>query len=250
MTPPAVLALQHARWLASSAEVGWLTSIFEQPALPPVSGLVDLQFDDAGLPLLFLPPASDSAIASAATLAASLAVPEPALGGLVPESVAAVTLNGRLRPVLGPDGDPRTRLSPLGEEQLVFRLDVARVRYRPRPSLPWPELDLAAPVWREAGPGRAPHSLVVLLDHLNDAHEVQLRDLWAQLSGRAGEVPETVVAASVRPDSLELAGLGSAGVSTARLVFRRPVSRPGELAAELLSRLRRAWWAPCPRTAP
>ena len=245
-------ARQHACWLAGSAEVGWLTSVLEQPALPPLSGLVDLRVDDAGTPLLFLPPAGDLAVASAATVAASLAVPEPALGGLAPEQVATVTLRGRLEPVLARDDTIRTRVSALGEEQLVFRLRLARVRYRPRRGLPWPELDLTASAWqqdwREATPGRLPDPLAALLTHLNEAHEVQLRELWAALHGRAGEPPVAVVAAAVRPDSLELAGLAADGVSATRLAFARPVSGPGELAAELLARLGRTRWTPCRRT--
>ena len=253
-------ALEHARWLADSGDVGWLTTCGAAARPGEAGGLVELGVDEGGAPLLFprdLPAGAAADPGGGPDPApgagpACLVVPEPALGGLRPADVAQVVLVGRVEPA--PPrvrlGRPRSAWQPAageaGSGAPTRRLEVATVHYRPRRGSGLAALTVSGAGWRVAWPGRCPAGLARLLAHLDRQHRPQLRQLWALLGGTRTATSVTV--SDLRPQRLHLDGLTHEGATTVELPFRRPVSTPAELSAELLHQLCRTRWGHCERT--
>jgi hypothetical protein len=237
---------EHARWLADTAEVGWLTSFQQQPAAA-VSGPVETTLGGDGGPVLVVRRDSAHRRTLTATGAATLILSEPALGGVTAEEAAKVMLMGRARP-LPPPGETECAVATGGPSAQLFALEVTGVRYQSRAGAGLPPVILTAQQWRRLPPRRLPVALARLVDHLNAQHAEQLHALCPP--ERAARAARAVVISDVRPQRLELAVLTDAGVTNVTLGFTRPVGTPAELGAQLLRRLGRLGWLRCSRTSP
>jgi putative heme iron utilization protein len=243
-------AVRQARWLADSAEIGWLTSF--GPDQASFGSPVNVSTDRDGAPLFLVPGDSPHHRILAATGAAHLLLTEPAMGGLLPRDAARLTLPGCARPL--PSSQTALARAFLQEARAVndaavclFRLEVTGARYQPRPGTQLPSLALTGAEWRRARPGGLPAGLAALTDHLNREHNDALRELCTALSGPVDT--HAVVILGLRPWRLDLAALTPTGVTSVRLAFRRPVATPADLAADLLGRIGRLGWGRCTRTS-
>jgi putative heme iron utilization protein len=241
-------AARQARWLADSAEFGWLTSYAPGPAA--VGSPVEVSTDRDGAPLFLVSADSPHNRTLLTTRAASLLLAEPAMGGLLPQDAARLTLLGRAQPLSSPATMTTRRFARDAEAVCdtaleLFRLEVSGARYQPRTRTP--ELTLTT-AWRRARPGRLPEGLATLVDHLNSEHG----DALLALNAGEGGPPDAhgVVIRGLRPQRLELAALTASGVTRVQLTFPRPVATPADLAAALLRRLGRVAWGHCTRTLP
>jgi len=246
-------ATELARWLADSAEIGWLTSGPTDPRAGRVTvgSPVDTAVDRDGSLLFSVPTSEPRSSALVAAPTAYLLLTEPAMGGLEPRETAQLAMHGRAQPVSPAESSWARRLAQraqaVGRDRpLLFRLAGAAATYAPRSASGLPRVTFAADAWQRARPGVLPAALGALVDHLNSEHAELLRDLYAAHTGRPGA--QTVVVTGLRPQELILTAMSVSGVDNATLAFRRPVITPAEVAAELLRLLGRIGWGHCTRT--
>jgi hypothetical protein len=240
---------EHARWLVSSAEVGWLTT-YEGRATPsrvplevgtPIGSPVDIAEDpsDAARRLVLALRVADGHDERLADVpVATMLICEPPVPGVPDDLVASVALYGRVRILDGPGAAGACALLRRAHSHLdgvldadssvlPAMLDVTGVRHQRRGG---DNLLLDLPRFLST-PSAPPRPMRVMLDHLVSDH----RDLLLRLVRGAGGPtdPEHVEPVALRPDRLDCNVLTRSGVHQVAARFDRPVSDNAELGVQL-----------------
>jgi hypothetical protein len=246
---------EHARWLVSSAEVGWLTTYEGRDTagrVPlavrrPIGSPVDISEDpkDAARRLVLALRGADGHDERLADVpVATLLICEPPVPGVPDDLVASVVLYGRVRIL---DGAAAARAGGLLSRAhphldgvleadapvLPAMLDVTGVRHQRRGG---DNLLLDLPRFL-ATPSAPPRPMQLMLQHLVGDH----RDLLLRLvRGAVGPAePEHVEPVALRPDRLDCHVLTRSGVHLVAARFDRPVTDNAELGVQLNRLIRR-----------
>lgn len=245
-------SLEHARWLAQTADTGWLTTFEPRPVRHALGGPVTVRSRGDGRLLLELPAGSPHIANLRQAPAATVLLCEPVLGARAGRDAASVLLFGRVmagvRGLSRAGGDESAGAGEGGGEVeglRPFRLDVTGAVYRPRQGTDLIGLEVDAPGWLSArAPLGPPSRLARLVEHLNTQHSDELRGL---VEGDGSSDASSVLIGELRPNLLRLSVLAPHGVTEQVVRLAQPVATPGELALELLRRLGRLGWRRCTR---